>query len=198
MENTVNCGGCGASRIPAALVTDAKCPVCGEVIPALLREQQPPSDRELVAGEIIGWRAWEVHRLGKLLRLGSVSHSAHWPTTDYVYAECDGQRECSRSSDGRVPGEECSCGLYAARDFDHLTKGLPYADYSYGSGGRGDENVKIIGEVAMSGKVIVGTQGWKAEKARVAKLYVPHTHWRLGRDIAKQYNVPYETLRWIG
>lgn len=194
MENTVNCEGCGASRIPAALVHDGKCPVCGA---RFEQQREPTPDREMVAGEVIGWRAWEVHRLGKLLRLGSVSHNAHWPIADYVYAECNGKRECYSSSDGRVPGEECSCGLYAARDFDHLTKGLPYADYSYGNGGAGD-NIKIIGEVAMSGKVIVGTQGWKAEKARVAKLYVPHTHWKLGRDIAAQYGVPYETLRWIG
>lgn len=186
MENTVNCEGCGASRIPAALVHDGKCPVCGAAF-----EQQRPDDREMVAGEVIGWRAWEVHRLGKLIRLGSVTHSAHWPVADYVYAECNGQRECQFSSDGRVPGEDCSCGLYAARDYEHLTKGLPYAAYD-------DRAPRIIGEVAMSGKVIVGTQGWKAERARVNKLYVPHTHWKLGRDIAKQYNVPFETLRWIG
>lgn len=152
------------------------------------------TEREVVPTEVIGWRAWDVLQLGKLYRLGSVTYDAHWPVADWVHAECDGQRFCERSSDGRVPGESCHCGLYAARDLQHLTKELSYADYNDADG----KSFRVIGQVAMAGKVIVGTQGWKAERARVFHLYVPHNHWRVGAILAQQYGVPYDTLRWLG
>lgn len=190
-----NCPGC-KSRIPAALV-QTSCPVCNApVMPESRTAGGPivaPPERELVAGEVRGWRAWNVHKLGKLYRLGSVTHKSHWPVADWVYAHCGGDPVCDHPSntDGRVPGEGCSCGIYSASTFEQLVKELPYAHYQ-----RAGE--VVIGEIAMAGKVIVGTQGYRAEKARVAKIYTPPNAWKLGREIAKQYGVEYDTHRWIG
>src|SRR5437868_3276050 len=40
--------------------------------PTLMTQNVLASDRELVIEEVIGWRAWNVYTLGKLVRLGSV------------------------------------------------------------------------------------------------------------------------------
>ena len=187
IPNSIACGECGHSWPALAGHTPRYCPACG----ARLRfVPEPPAERELYMEEVIGWRAWEVHTLGKLVRLGSVSVGAHWPVRDWVYAECGGHRVCESSSDGRVPGEECTCGLYSASSYEHLMS-LTYGHYD-------NRRVRVIGQVANAGKVIVGTQGWRAEKARVHHLYVPHTHWKVGKALSEQYGVPYDTLRWLG
>jgi hypothetical protein len=48
----------------------------------------------------------------------------------------------------------------------------------------------VIGEVGLAGKVIPGSQGWRAEKGRVKHLYVPFHHWRWIEPLAALYNVP--------
>lgn len=150
-------------------------------------------------GEVIGWRAWRVISLGKLLRLSSVTHGAHWPTHDWVYAECDKSggsrlghlhsakdstlRSCKYSDDGKTPGENCTCGLYSAKDPEQLDELGYNARYSGG--------MTVVGQVANAGKIREGDQGWRSEKARVYKLYVPWDR-EIGQALAKQYRVPVE------
>lgn len=144
-----------------------------------------------VAGEIIGYRAWKVIRYGTIIRLASATYQAHWPVDKWVEATCGGDLRCPHSSDGMVPGEDCSCGLYAARDRDHLLD-MSYADYHNST----DAPV-VYGQVGMVGKVIPGTQGWRAAKARVVKIFVPYESWKLGAALGKLYGVPYELDNWI-
>lgn len=157
------------------------------------KEQQALADGIVVpdvVGEVIGYRAWNVVTLGKLIRLSSATHGSHWPTGDWIYATCGGSLTCDGSTDGRVPGEHCSCGMYAARDLDQLRQ-LGYGEYD-------NEHDVVMGEVGLVGKVIPGDQGWRAQKARVVKLLVPHEKWRLGKALSITYNVPFElayTLR---
>lgn len=47
----------------------------------------------------------------------------------------------------------------------------------------------FIGEVALAGKVIPGTQGWRAERGRIARLYVPFHHWRFVEALEELYRV---------
>lgn len=153
-------------------------------------EHAPALDGELVVpdvvGEIIGYRAWSVVTLGNLLRLSSATHGSHWPTSDWIYATCAGSIECkkARGDDKRCPGEACTCGLYAAATLDQL-KDLGYGNY-------GDDQDIVMGEVGLVGKVIPGSQGWRAQKARVVKLLVPYEKWRLGKALSITYGVPYE------
>src|SRR5262245_13791446 len=127
------------------------------------------SELPLRLGEVVAWRAWQViaSHGDRLPYLRSVSHSSTvWHPGHWTLATC-GQRghSCPRSSDGRVPGESCSCGMYAARDRAHLVS-MGYAD------DRGHvEAPVVIGEVALAGKVIPGTQGWRAEKGRIKRLF---------------------------
>jgi hypothetical protein len=137
-----------------------------------------------VIGEIIGWRAWRVigDRPEKLPMLASATFgNTIWHPGYWTVATCGGNEECNRSNDGRVPGELCSCGLYCAKDRAQLV-GLPY--------GRQDgRRPKIVGEVAMVGKVIPGSQGWRGEKGRIARLYVPFEFWRLVTPLEELYHV---------
>lgn len=151
----------------------------------------PPVDLPVVPGEVLGWRAWDVHHLGSLVRLSSVSAQAHWPVADFTVATCRGQETCVRGG-VRIPNSNCTCGIYSANSFEQLTRHLPYAQY------RSSKQQKVIGQVALSGKIIEGTQGYKAERARIAHLYFPHIQWKLAQQISKQYNVEFDFLNWLG
>jgi hypothetical protein len=129
--------------------------------------------------EATGFRAWKLVGPRRSPRLASVTWSEGgapfiWPARRWTFAKC-------RANCGDIPGERCTCGIYAARTRAHLIGELGYAAYS-------EDDPKVIGEVGLAGKVIPGTQGWRAEKARVTKLYVPAEHWKLAVPLAKTYH----------
>lgn len=59
-----------------------------------------------------------------------------------------------------APHEDCRCGIYGAKDLDTL-KSITCPP----------ENVFVVGEVDLYGKVIPGKMGYRAEKARIVSLY---------------------------
>jgi hypothetical protein len=142
-----------------------------------------------VVGEIIGWRAWQV--VGgphEFPLLKSVTHkSTLWHPNHWTLATCQGEPVCKKGTlvrprnDGRIPGEGCRCGLYAARDRAHLIQ-MGY----HRAGGQ----IVFIGEVGLTGKVIPGDQGWRAEKGRIVRLYVPFEHWAYVDRLEQVYEVP--------
>jgi hypothetical protein len=137
-----------------------------------------------VAGEALGWRAWQLVGTLKVPRLMSINAAGHavshedaiWPTKRWFIAMCP------RGHIEDIPVEGCSCGLYAARDREHLVK-LAYGSY-------GADAIHVIGEVGFAGKVIPGSQGWKAERGRIRSLVVPYEFWRYADPLAEAYNVP--------
>jgi hypothetical protein len=134
-----------------------------------------------VLGEIKGWRAWKVIGSESLPMLSSVTYSnTIWHPAHYTLASCSNSESCRKG--GRLPGESCSCGLYAAASREQLV-GLRYNEED------GSHPV-FIGEVAFSGKVIPGSQGWRAERGRIARLYVPFRHWRFVEPLKALYRVP--------
>jgi hypothetical protein len=142
-----------------------------------------------VIGEIVGWRAWKVigDRPEKLPMLASVTHGhTIWHPGYWTNADCGGRDHCSRSLDGGVPGEHCSCGLYCAASRYQLVD-LGYARPESHNHRKGYP--KVVGEVGLIGKVIPGTQGWRGEKGRIVRLYVPFQHWRLCQPLEDLYRV---------
>lgn len=133
-----------------------------------------------VAGEIVGFRAWRVTATPRRMRLTSVYHDVHWGARDWTVAEC--HREYRDLGD--VPHKQCRCGIYAARDLEHLVH-LGYNDDE-------DYDLVAIGEVGLAGKVIPAEQGWRAEKARPIHLLVPYEHWQLARPLSLTYRIPVE------
>lgn len=144
---------------------------------------------ELRLGETLGWRAWSViAERTRAPRLKSATHGTMWPTNRWTLGTCGSALECGRSGDGWCPGESCSCGLYAAKDLEQLL-GLGYARW------QADATI-VVGQVAFSGKVVPGTQGWRAQRGRIAKLFVPLSKLDVGLRLGEVYRVPVEPALW--
>lgn len=144
-------------------------------------------------GEVVAWRAWIVveprsrhPRLRSANAAGRVGlEQAIWPTNRWLYAICP-----SGHSGDEVPASNCSCGLYAAKSLEHLLT------YGYATLQGSEAGPTVIGEVGFAGRVIEGSQGWKAQRGRVVRLYLPFSQQDLGERLAEAYNVPYELAPW--
>jgi hypothetical protein len=139
-----------------------------------------------VFGEVVGWRAWRVIGSEQLPMLASVTHgNTIWHPNRWTLATCGKCTECksgSEQSPVTIPGEHCSCGMYAAKTREQLVS-LGYNHYS------DDAKPTFIGEVAFAGKVIPGSQGWRAQKARIKRLYVPFGCYRFVAGLERLYRV---------
>lgn len=149
-----------------------------------------------VVGAVLGYRAWTVLGEGRGTRLASVTAlnskepimtlHAIWPPSRWTVAICPN----NAAHNPTVPVEDCGCGLYSARSREQLVQ-LGYGVY-------GEVPDKVIGEIAMSGKVIPGSQGWRAEKARVTRLWVPYERPEWARVLGEVYGVPVELANLFG
>jgi hypothetical protein len=136
-----------------------------------------------LVGHMEGWRAWNVSaqlpRFGTAPKLYSVTHSSYyWQPRKLSRAICS-------QDPSHVPGEKCGCGFYAAKDLDHLLT-LGYSNYDAEASGQ----FCVVGQLAMWGKVIEGSQGWRAEKAYPVKLFVPFEAHYLAKPLSDAYGVP--------
>jgi len=137
-----------------------------------------PNDLAVVPGEVIGWRAWRVV-VRREPQLMSLFYDIVWPTDDWLAAET------------MYVGQEEPHGICAARDREHLAGMHQYFDPS---APRYVENwgreFAAIGEVGLSGKIIPGERGYRAEKARVLSIVLPYAAWELVEPLRRAYRVP--------
>lgn len=109
-------------------------------------------------------RAWKVARLTGNPALPFKGYN------DVAYgieavAECHAQSRYvytiyRREHDIRCPDEGCTCGFYARTEQD---RPIPEPGY-------------VVLEVELYGRVIVGTNGYRAEKQRVLAVWASHNH----------------------
>lgn len=102
-----------------------------------------------------------------------------WPHGRIQAASCPKRGEDKH--DDPVPGQECSCGIYATTDLDVIDGYL-----------RRDS--PVLGVVELGGRVIPATQGYRAAHARVAVILLvdesltePHA---VLRRLAAAYKIP--------
>lgn len=89
-----------------------------------------------------------------------------------------GVAKCSKG--GRVPHDRCGCGIYSGKTRAHQVR-LNYVNERNG----------VLAELHLSGRVVVATNGFKAEFARIHKLIIP-----TGSDLWAHHNArQVETLR---
>ena len=102
-----------------------------------------------------------------------------WPRRLALTAHCTKGEKAKH--DDPVPGEECTCGIYATTDLDiinsYLSPGAP-----------------VLGVVELGGRIIPATKGYRAEYARIAVILAindaltePHA---VLRKVADAYSVP--------
>lgn len=127
-----------------------------------------------VIGEVVGWRVWRVlhPRSPGNIRLQSLGsggkhHAAVWTPGKMMEAFC-GQSHTP-------PAEKCSCGFYSARTVEHLLSMHYHSGFKYDD----PNDALVIGTVAMQGKIIPGTQGWRAQRVRPLKVLVLPSRWRV-------------------
>jgi hypothetical protein len=138
-----------------------------------------------MVGEIVAYRAWPiVEPKSRHPRLRSATASDIWPTNRWFEAECAG----GHCTEDNLPQMGCSCGLYAAKTLEQLL-GMGYGQMR-------QDGAIAIGEVAFSGKIVECSQGWRAQRGRIKKLYFPLSQCQLGERLAEIYNVPWEPATW--
>jgi hypothetical protein len=119
------------------------------------------------AAPVIGWRVWIVTATTDGLRLGSVLHDQVWAPGTTALARC--QRHESLFAEPlpphQAPSPVCGCGFHAARD--------PVDALSYLQGRDEAATIcRLLGEVALWGRIVQTEGGWRAAAAYPARLYV--------------------------
>jgi len=124
------------------------------------------------AGPLIGWRTWAAVEEGGGLMLRSTVYKSRWPPGQRLGAACAYRARFGVI--GRVvpieaheaPGEGCTCGIYAARGPELALRYLGRFGLL-----RGDK-ARLIGQVALWGRVIEYEHGWRAALAYPKRLYL--------------------------
>jgi len=119
------------------------------------------------AAPVIGWRVWIATATADGLRLGSVLHHEVWTPETTALASC--QRHDDFFAEPMpphwAPSSECGCGFHAARD--------PVDALRYLQGRDEPETVcRLLGEVALWGRLVETEAGWRAAAAYPVRLYV--------------------------
>jgi hypothetical protein len=145
-----------------------------------------------VVGTVEGWRAWRVKleapRFGTVPKLASATYNYWWTPRVKARAECSKCTDPDPLSDNHVPGTHHSCGFYSAKTLDHLRE-MGYHSYAQDS-----EFTSVVGQLANWGRVIEGSQGWRAEFAYPAVMFIPFEAWRLRKPLMRAYGVPVKLL----
>lgn len=186
------CEDCGGDLSPRSMPGLSYCVDCGKL--AFGQKQEKPKPEAILPTEIsvpdysevmIGWRAWGV-RIGSGDKpvLQSVTHRGRdgrmpvWTPRQEMVAIC---HKAAR----HVPGEKCHCGIYSAKTLGHLNS-MGYHRYDAEQNGC----FHVIGSIKLWGKIVEGTQGWRAEKGYPQELYLPYEAWHLQAPLAEAYGVP--------
>ena len=185
----------GISFTKSALAGFVACRTCGKLIKGEIGtragsilsksgEDEPEYDFELEVPEdkdvYIGWRAWNLGMNDMVPRLGSVSHQTRWEPRQPVEAACGRTKANGKH---KPPHESCTCGLYSAKTREHLLS-MSYHFYDLEAG-----LLTVIGTVSLWGKVIEGTQGWRAQFGYPRELFLPFEAYGHAEPLREEYGV---------
>lgn len=115
----------------------------------------PPWRAPDLCEPLVGWRVWAVSAGGRLL---SPVYDEVWTPLEAVRAYCRERHE--------APRRRCSCGVHATRSPGEAARHLV---------GRDGPRVvcRVLGEVALWGRVVECERGWRGELAYPVRLLVP-------------------------
>lgn len=121
-------------------------------------------EKEHSTEPIEGWRAWRLVRSkGGVLRIAPSTPRSNWDPGVPIHATCTAAHtreymiynpELAKFHRSPEPG--CTCGIHAMKDPRRLR--------------RASRSAGVVGTIAMWGRVIEHTKGWRAEFAYPARL----------------------------
>jgi hypothetical protein len=116
---------------------------------------------------IVGWRTWRVVRRNGRLLLASPVVNVAWRPGSPLVAECHVD-PIEAEHEHETPEPACACGIHAWR-----LEALEWPAFV-----RAARRPLVVGRVLLWGKVVEGTNGWRAEVAYPERLWVPATDGR--------------------
>lgn len=138
-------------------------------------------EHNLVAEPISGLRVWRVGTDGKL---ESYIRAFFWePGT--IEATCSYYQTVEHHHKFGVDIIGCHCGFWAMKFVDNL---LAY--------GLGTQDNMAWGEIELWGIIIEGDLGYRAQFARIKRVWLPIEQSHLKSKTEKQYNIPVEVSAW--
>lgn len=113
---------------------------------------------------VLGWRAWRLHRTEEGdLRIAPTTPRSDWQPRIAIHATCSGSHTREYmvynphlAKFHRSPEPGCTCGVHAIKDPARLA--------------RAGRSVAVVGRVAMWGRVIEHSKGYRAEFAYPSRL----------------------------
>jgi hypothetical protein len=126
--------------------------------------------------------AFRVWRADLFLRLHSLNNEVQWQPDEWTVAECPWTGH-------RAPHEGCTCGLYAAKNFD-FAMAIAAGVLTTTSPEDSMPTTAIVGRVELAGKVIEHARGYRAEHARVVEILPIEGRSRLTLSVASRFGVP--------
>jgi len=186
-ENTsIDCPKCKVPILNVSPITDGTyrgydgtiCPFCGHHF------TEDKVAENLKDDLLIGWRGNNIRYANGKPTIWSPVSPMKWNPGEIHVATCHGVKleECPhRLAGDKSPAPNCSCGFYAARTQDHILS------LGYGRNGDPLNPDSVVTEVAQSGRVAVHSLGWKAEKARIVRIHVPHVAWKVANQLTDEW-----------
>ena len=127
-----------------------------------------------VGSEILAWRGWLVECAETPCQLASVAHAGYRWDGPIVHAD-------------EIPTATNANGLYARKTFDAII---------------GEYDAPVLGEVALSGIVVEGERGYRAQTAAIRSLYLnvngqyPRGPLLLADELEQRYQCPVTLATW--
>jgi hypothetical protein len=142
----------------------------------------------------VAWRTWVLNPMEGIPRLHSVTRKhanspysidrTPWPPYQPLRGECSSEHE-------EVPGESCSCGIYATAS---LIEAWSWLTWNF----RVSSEVKwrtAVGLTYLWGDVLEYSMGYKAQYAYPKELWLPPNSWRTDNDrrdeVAREFSDGY-------
>jgi hypothetical protein len=91
------------------------------------------------------------------------------------------------------PATACECGFYALHSLPELNEGLDRAIWEIDTTTSGGRHGLVLGIVAGYGRVLIGTEGWRARFGRILALFADPTVTNHTRELGAAgatYGVP--------
>lgn len=148
-------------------------------------------EEKLYIEPFVAWRAWQVCPDFRLRSTGFTVGKSVWayPSDQYKAGLCNDRNGRSVQSGGThdAPKFDCRCGLYCVKRAEDVSRhaGVPKPGGSI-----------VVGQISISGRIIVATEGYRAQYARIDRLFVPgmdESTYDLAKWLYSVYDPPNES-----